>query len=359
MQRSIVAIAFFGLCMTVAAPAASAQRPRRTAGSEAYRAHQIGFDEGYREGYHRGSEDSVKGKRHGVDEFEAYRDGDRGYSDSIGSRDQYRIGYRSGFEKGYEDGFNGRQYGATPGDSPVASGSGGGPVLSRGKASKRGSLPAHSSAPPAVTSTTTAHAGVLRTPYDSSLVIELETPITTRHSKAGDRFWARVVDPQPYYGARVEGYLARVERPGRISGKAEIVMAFQAITFPDGYSEPLSGQVEEVIGYEKGSPRPSRGPLAKVPWPKKSDDRNDDIDAEASDEGTLEGTGNRGRDVAIIGGSTVAGAVLGSVLGGGAGLGAIIGAAAGGGIVAMNRGHEIDLEPGARLRIRTGTPAVP
>jgi hypothetical protein len=192
------------------------------------------------------------------------------------------------------------------------------------------------------------------------MLIELDTPITTRYSQEGDRFSARVLEPSSYSGARVEGYIGKIKRPGKLSGKGEIVLVFQEMTFPDGFSEPMAAQVEEVIGYPRGVPRAgNRGPLSRAPWDwgkNKKDDRNDDIDAQAGDEGQIEGEGSRGRDAAVIGGSTAAGAVIGTVIGGGAGtaVGAVIGAVAGGGIVSGTRGHEIDLEPGAQLRIRTG-----
>jgi hypothetical protein len=197
--------------------------------------------------------------------------------------------------------------------------------------------------------------------YDTSLVVELETPVTTRHSKAGDRFSGRVLEPQSYAGARVEGYLSKVTPPGRLSGKGEVTMTFQRIVFPDGYAEPLEAQVEQVLGYPQGTPAAGkRGVLNRKPWEYgKKQDRNDEIDARAGDEGQIEGESSKKDDVATVGSGAAAGALLGVILGGGKGaaIGAAIGAAAGGGVVASSKGNHIDLEPGVQLRVRTGRPA--
>jgi hypothetical protein len=359
--------------LTTAAPvtgqAQVLERPRRSS-SSFDRAYQLGFDVGYRTGYDRGVEARRDGRSQSPTDFKEYRRGDDGYNDRVGDREQFRLGYRAGFDKGYTDGQGGRQYGARAGQNRVDVGrvgrggrNGGGPVLQRGP---------DGSYPPQVGRNRGAYPGggygggrdaygygSQRMGFNTSLVIELETPITTRHSQEGDRFSAIVVEPQSYYGARVEGYIGELKRPGKVAGKGEIVLVFTDILWPDGLAEPMQAQVEEILGYPRGVGRPSgRGPLGgRAPWEwGKNDDRNDDIDAKAGDEGQIEGKGSKGRDAAVVGGGTAVGAAIGSVIGGGGGaaVGAVIGAVAGGGIVATTRGHEIDLEPGAQLRIRTG-----
>ncbi len=362
------------------------ERPRRTSSSYD-RSYEVAYDEGYRTGYDKGREDSQDGRSRNTTDFKEYRRGDDGYNDRLGDREQYKLGYRAGFDQGYDDAFSGQQYGARPGVGrvvvPGGGGggrrNGGGPVLSRGGRNRGGGLPPAGAQYPDPSGNSggpydpatggpygnnggygyPGGGGAARMGYNMSLLIELETPITTRQSKEGDRFSARVLEPSSYYGARVEGYIGKLDRPGKVSGKGEIVLVFQQMIYPDGFAEPMQAQVEEVVGYQRGVPRAgSREPWKRAPWDwgKKNDDRNDDIDAQAGDEGQIEGEGSRGRDAAVVGGSTAVGAVVGSVIGGGGGaaVGAVIGAVAGGGIVATSRGHEIDLEPGAQLRIRTG-----
>lgn len=331
------------------------QRPRRSVNSYD-RAFELGYDEGYRRGYERGQDDARDGRTRNVTDFKEYRRGDDGYNDRVGNRDRYKMGFRGGFEQGYDDGVYRRQYGARPGRDRVDVGRGRynnnrGPVLGRNGnryPDNYGRFPG-------------GQAG-RRVGFNQTMVIELDTPITTRHSQEGDRFSAFVVEPRSAYGARVEGYIGKLEKPGRVAGKGEIVLVFQEIVWPDGYAEPMQAQVEEVIGYRNGTPRPGdRGVFRRAPWEwgKDNDDRNDDIDAEAGDEGQIEGEGSKGRDAAVVGGGAAIGAVIGGVIGGGAGaaIGAAVGAATGGGVVASTRGHHIDLEPGAQLRIRTGQSA--
>ena len=362
--RAIAGVALALLVLSGVAPlAASAQiieRPRRAVGSYD-RAYQIGFDEGYRRGYDEGRDDASSGRTRNPNDFGEYRRADAGYNDRVGSRDRYRIGFRAGFEQGYDDAVYGRQYGARPGQARVDAGrrNGGGPVLGRGGGRQGGYRDPDNRAPNGAYGNG-GYAGSGRMGYNQSLVIELETPITTRHSQEGDRFSAIVVEPRNYYGARVEGYVGKIEKPGRVAGKGELVLVFEGIVWPDGYAEPMQAQVEEVLGYQRGTPRPGGGVFNRAPWEwGKNDDRNDDIDAKAGDEGEIRGEGSTGRDAAVVGGGAAIGAVIGGVVGGGSGaaIGAAIGAASGGTVVASTRGDHIDLEPGAQLRIRTGQSA--
>lgn len=346
----------------VTASAQRVERPRRAVGSYD-RSYQLAYDEGYRKGFEKGRDDARDGRTRNPQDFREYRRGDDGYNDRVGDRDRYRVGYRAGFEKGYSDAVYGQQYGARPGQSRVNVPRNRGPVLGRGgnryPDSTYGQYP---NAPRAGGYGYPGGYGGRRASFNMDMVIELQTPITTRHSREGDRFSAIVVEPQSHYGARVEGYIGKLEQPGRVSGKGEVVLVFQEIVYPDGYAEPMQAQVEEVIGYQRGVPRPgNRGVFNRAPWEwgDDNDDRNDDIDAKAGDEGQIKGKGSTGRDAAVIGGGAAVGAVLGSVIGGGSGaaIGAAIGAVTGGGIVAGTKGSHIDLEPGAQLRIRTGQSA--
>jgi hypothetical protein len=372
---TVIALVFVGAALPTSGRAQdpSSGRPRRSV-QTFDKAYQIGFDTGYRKGYELGVDDSRSGDRHEVKNTKEYNRADDQYNSTIGNRDEFRVGYQAGFEKGYDDALMGRQYGAKPGEKPEAVASsessrkGDGPVLKRSDDPAASSDadagqypdpnapanpdPASQSADPAVYSS-----GQRRVSYDTSLVVELDTPVTTRYSKAGDRFTARVVDPQVYSDARVEGYLSKVVAPGRVQGKGEVVMTFQRIVFPDGYAEPLEAQVEQVLGYPSGTPSAGKkGPLNRAPWDwGRKQDRNDEIDAKAGDEGQIEGESSTKRDAGTIGGGAVAGAILGGILGGGSGaaLGAVLGGAAGGGVVATSKGHHIDLEPGVQIRIRT------
>lgn len=67
------------------------------------------YDRGLREGAQKGREDAKDGDRYDPRRHNWYRDGDRGYNNRYGSRDQYKAAYRDAFERGYAQSY--REYG--------------------------------------------------------------------------------------------------------------------------------------------------------------------------------------------------------------------------------------------------------
>jgi len=60
---------------------------------------------GYADGYEKGLDDGRDGDRFAPEKQKWYRDGDRGYKGSYGSRDRYKIDYRDAFRQGYDQGY--------------------------------------------------------------------------------------------------------------------------------------------------------------------------------------------------------------------------------------------------------------
>jgi hypothetical protein len=60
---------------------------------------------GYENGYDLGLLDARKGDRYDPVRHRDYRDANRGYASSQGSRDGYKTNFRTGFRQGYEDGY--------------------------------------------------------------------------------------------------------------------------------------------------------------------------------------------------------------------------------------------------------------
>ena len=60
---------------------------------------------GYENGYDLGLLDARKGERYDPVRHRDYRDANRGYASSHGSRDGYKTNFRTGFRQGYEDGY--------------------------------------------------------------------------------------------------------------------------------------------------------------------------------------------------------------------------------------------------------------
>ena len=63
------------------------------------------FARGYADGYQDGLADGRQRNRYDPADSREYRDGNRGYVVSYGSRDAYRNNYRAGFRQGYEAGY--------------------------------------------------------------------------------------------------------------------------------------------------------------------------------------------------------------------------------------------------------------
>lgn len=65
---------------------------------------------GYRDGLAQGRDDARDRDRYDPVRASRYRQGDRGYNNRYGSRDDYKREYRSAFQQGYEQGYyNGRR----------------------------------------------------------------------------------------------------------------------------------------------------------------------------------------------------------------------------------------------------------
>ena len=70
-------------------------------------------EKGLAEGYEKGLDDGNDGDRFAPEQHKWYREGDRGYKGSYGSRDRYKIDYREGFRLGYEQGYRDSRVGRT------------------------------------------------------------------------------------------------------------------------------------------------------------------------------------------------------------------------------------------------------
>ena len=166
--------------------------------------------------------------------------------------------------------------------------------------------------------------------------VELMNRLSTDASQKGDRFQARVLEPNQFQGAVLEGHLEQVKRPGKAKGNAQLQLVFDQIKMPSGRSSHISAQVIEVI------PNGGSQGVGKV-----------------DSEGGVQGRDSTKSDVQKIGGAAGIGAVIGLIAGGGAGaaIGATIGAGVGTAGVLTQRGKDIRLDQGQQLRIRTNADA--
>ena len=156
-------------------------------------------------------------------------------------------------------------------------------------------------------------------PHGTALAMRLQSTISTKTAKVGDRFQARTTSPVHVNGllaipegSRVSGHVILAQQPGKASGRGELQLAYDEIGF-DGRSYALNTQ-SHVYTSKSGTKK----------------------------------------DVALIGGGAVAGGVVGGVLGGKDDIakGAVIGGAAGTGASLLTRAPQLELEQGMLLQTR-------
>jgi hypothetical protein len=310
-----------------------------------------GYRTGYSDGYQAGVADLAANANRDFQNKPEYDRADRAFNPVWGSLDEYRDGYRQGYEVGYNAAYDHKSF-----DSSIPS------DLKRRTEDSTVQYPKDankSSADPNQTAAADANktAGVdpnktsddqnnqttnnsvngpLTLPRNSIMRVELMTNLSTEASQQGDRFQARVLEPNQYQGAVLDGHIAQVKRPGKAKGTAELQLAFDDIKLSSGQSSKITAQVIEVI------PNGGSQGVGKV-----------------DPEGGVNGRSSTKSDVQKIAAATGIGAVIGVITGGGTGaaIGGTIGAGIGTAGILTERGKDIHLSQGQQLRIRTNTDA--
>src|SRR5277367_4026654 len=171
-------------------------------------------------------------------------------------------------------------------------------------------------------------------PAGTKVPLSLKQSISTKTAKDGDPVYAetafpfvineRVVIPA---GTYIQGKIERAQRGGHVKGRAEVLIHFTSMIYPNGYTVMLGGSVENTPGAEHTSMKDSEGTIRQ------------DSD-----------TGKKVKDAAE--GATT-GAVIGAVTNGGkgAGIGAGIGGVAGLAISMLSRGADVRLEQGTSIEM--------
>ncbi|HKZ77017.1 MAG TPA: YMGG-like glycine zipper-containing protein [Pyrinomonadaceae bacterium] len=167
-----------------------------------------------------------------------------------------------------------------------------------------------------------------------SVVAVLNTDLTTKQAKPGDRFAMTVRQPAEYEGAVIEGTVASVDRGGRISGRSAISLNFETIRLRNGQTYRFAGII--------GSVRTVNGDIVQV------DNEGGMAEGDSQTKKTVE----RG----AIG--TAVGAIIGAIAGGvkGAVIGAVVGAAGGAGSVYVQGKDDMELPSGTEVTIRASAP---
>ena len=175
---------------------------------------------------------------------------------------------------------------------------------------------------------------MLTIPAGTRIPLSLKQAISTKTARDGDPVYAetafpfvvneRVVIPA---GTYIQGKIERAQRGGHVKGRAEVLIHFTSMIYPNGYTVMLGGSVENTPGAEKTSMKDSEGTIRQ------------DSDA-----------GKKAKEAAE--GATT-GAVIGAITNGGkgAGIGAGVGGVAGLAVGMLSRGADVRLEPGTSIEM--------
>jgi hypothetical protein len=297
-------------------------------------AYQHGYRAGYEDGFTKGKSDFNEGQPREFASSDAYNRADRGYEARMGTKAEFEESYRTGFELGYNDGYFGRPFTVSLPSNlrtvVIAAVNANAPPPAPDPPVNQGPPPGRRDADQDRDDKFSRRPLV---PDGISMKIRLNTEISTKTNREGDKFTAVVLDPSDFAEAIVEGHIAALKQSGKATGKTEMSLAFDTIRLRDGRGSRFAGQVEKV--YQSESVKT------------------------VDEEGNVE-TGSRGKDTATRG---VAGGALGAIIGGiagggkGAAIGAILGAGVGAGSVLVQDGKSLILEPGTEILIRTAAPA--
>jgi hypothetical protein len=181
-------------------------------------------------------------------------------------------------------------------------------------------------------------------PSGTKILLSLKNEISTRAAKPGD--FVYLVSDFPVVengvvvlpaGMYVKGYIDRVQRPGKVKGRAELQMHFGSMILPNGVEIALPGSLDKVPG--------SSGAQVK------------------NAEGTVVQGSSAGRDAKTVAGTTLEGAGVGGLVGwgaGNAGMGTGIGASAGAAVgiltTLLTRGDDIVFSKGTTVEMVLSRP---
>jgi type IV secretion system protein VirB10 len=360
-----------------------AQQDSRTALQRGYR---TGYSDGYMSGYRDAIENAAKDYARHSD----YAKADRAYSKDYGSAEDYRDGYQQGFESGYDTGFEKRSFDAaipsglnkrgvvavkttvaetattkttveekptetvvetvvankteepvatdkveektseTTTPAPLTGTVEQSPITTTTESDATEQPPVITTKPENVASVVSGET-VISIPSDTELIVELVDDINTERNKEGDRFQARIISPNELSGAIIEGRISKIQKPGRIKRRAEMLLSFDRVVLSPNRWSNFNAIVTEVL--------PRKGDNVK----------------RVDTEGTVEGKSSIKSDSIKVGASTGTGLVIGAIAGGpvGAAVGAGVGAAFGVGAVVVERGKHIRLDKDQQLRIKS------
>src|SRR6266702_1738163 len=166
------------------------------------------------------------------------------------------------------------------------------------------------------------------------IAVTLKHAISTKSARENDPVYAETAFPVVSngkivipVGTYVQGVIQRSQRPGRVKGRGALVVHFNTLIFPSGYTLLLPSTIDSVPGAEK-------------------------IEMKDRKEGSVESQGTKGKDAGTIASTAGTGAAIGAVVArsaGGAGVGGLVGAGVGLASALLTRGPDVRIESGTLL----------
>jgi hypothetical protein len=171
-------------------------------------------------------------------------------------------------------------------------------------------------------------------PNNTTIIATLDTPLSTRTARDGDRFTMTVSSPSVYSGAIIEGTVTG-QRSGVVTGRANMSLNFDTIRMRgDNRIYNFAGIVDQV--------RNTNGDVLNV-----------------NNEGVVRDSSQTNRTVTRAGIGALLGGIIGAIAGGGSGaaIGAGVGAGAGAGTVILQGRDNLELQAGSEFSITATAPA--
>lgn len=161
-------------------------------------------------------------------------------------------------------------------------------------------------------------------PVGTNLKVRLNDALSSKESRAGDKFTVTVMDPVRFNEATVHGHIRSIVKSGKVTGRTTMNLAFDSIDIGDRHGI-LHGYVTKVY----------------------------QTNARTDEEGGVQSQ-DRGKQTLKRGGiGAAAGAILGGLAGGGKGaaIGLILGGAGGAGSLAIKGSKELRLDSGTEMLV--------
>ena len=162
-------------------------------------------------------------------------------------------------------------------------------------------------------------------PVGTNLKVRLNDTLSSKESRAGDKFTATVMDPVRFNEAIVHGHIRSIVKSGKVKGRTTMNLNFDSIDLTNGKHGVLHGYITKVYG-SKGS---------------------------ADNEGGVQSESRGNQTVKRTGIGATAGAIIGGLAGGGKGaaIGLLLGGAGGAGSLAIKGSKELKLESGTEMLV--------